>query len=57
MNEEKGLDYKQAGVDIDAANQSVDRIKKWVEKNPTSRSLGWNWFLWRDVCFKYIEIS
>lgn len=25
-----GLDYKQAGVDIDAANQSVDLIKKWV---------------------------
>lgn len=25
-----GLDYKQAGVDIDAANLSVDLIKKWV---------------------------
>lgn len=31
MAEEKGLDYKQAGVDIDAANQSVDMIKKWVD--------------------------
>jgi|GEM_PF-5670134 hypothetical protein len=27
-----GLDYKQAGVDIDAANQSVDLIKNgWAE--------------------------
>jgi phosphoribosylformylglycinamidine cyclo-ligase len=25
-----GLSYKDAGVDIDAANQSVDMIKKWV---------------------------
>ncbi len=25
-----GLSYKEAGVDIDAANQSVDMIKKWV---------------------------
>ncbi|MDI9467398.1 MAG: phosphoribosylformylglycinamidine cyclo-ligase [Bacillota bacterium] len=26
------LDYKQAGVDIDAANRSVELIKQWVEK-------------------------
>lgn len=26
-----GLDYKQAGVDIDAANRSVELIKQWVE--------------------------
>ncbi|MFA7149229.1 MAG: phosphoribosylformylglycinamidine cyclo-ligase [Syntrophomonadaceae bacterium] len=26
----KGLSYKDAGVDIDAANQSVGMIKKWV---------------------------
>lgn len=26
----KGISYKDAGVDIDAANQSVDMIKKWV---------------------------
>lgn len=26
----KGLSYKDAGVDIDAANQSVEMIKKWV---------------------------
>ncbi len=32
MSEAKGLDYKQAGVDIDAANQSVDMIKKWVSE-------------------------
>lgn len=25
-----GLDYKQAGVDIDAATRSVDLLKKWV---------------------------
>ena len=31
----KGISYKDAGVDIDAANQSVDMIKKWVGK--TSR--------------------
>lgn len=30
--ESKGLSYKQAGVDIDAANQSVDLIKQWVQK-------------------------
>lgn len=30
--EEKGLSYKQAGVDIDAANQSVEMIKKWVDR-------------------------
>lgn len=29
---EDKLKYKNAGVDIDAANQSVDMIKKWVEK-------------------------
>ncbi|KUG03670.1 phosphoribosylformylglycinamidine cyclo-ligase [hydrocarbon metagenome] len=28
--ERTGLSYKDAGVDIDAANQSVDMIKKWV---------------------------
>jgi len=26
-----GLDYKQAGVDIDAANRSVELIKKWTD--------------------------
>ncbi len=31
-----GLSYKAAGVDIDAANQSVDLIKKWTDR--TSRS-------------------
>jgi phosphoribosylformylglycinamidine cyclo-ligase len=30
--EKQGLTYKQAGVDIDAANQSVDLIKKWVDR-------------------------
>lgn len=30
MEDKPGLNYKQAGVDIDAANQSVDLIKKWV---------------------------
>ncbi len=30
--EEKGLTYKRAGVDIDAANQSVEMIKKWVDR-------------------------
>ncbi len=28
---EKGLTYKEAGVDIDAANRSVNMIKKWVD--------------------------
>ncbi len=27
-----GYDYKKAGVDIDAANQSVEMIKKWVDR-------------------------
>lgn len=27
-----GLDYKASGVDIDAANQSVNLIKKWVNR-------------------------
>jgi phosphoribosylformylglycinamidine cyclo-ligase len=31
MNKD-GLDYKQAGVDIDAANRSVEMIRQWVEK-------------------------
>lgn len=30
--EDKGLTYKRAGVDIDAANQSVEMIKKWVDR-------------------------
>jgi phosphoribosylformylglycinamidine cyclo-ligase len=34
--EKPGLSYKEAGVDIDAANQSVDMIKKWV--NQTKRA-------------------
>ncbi len=33
--DEPRLSYKEAGVDIDAANRSVDMIKKWVKK--TSR--------------------
>ena len=28
--DKRALSYKEAGVDIDAANQSVDMIKKWV---------------------------
>ncbi|MDR1615807.1 MAG: phosphoribosylformylglycinamidine cyclo-ligase [Syntrophomonadaceae bacterium] len=32
----KSLDYKKAGVDIDAASQSVEMIKKWV--NLTKRA-------------------
>ena len=31
MND-KGLSYKTAGVDIDAASQSVEMIKKWVDR-------------------------
>ena len=34
-----GLDYKQAGVDIDAANRSVELIKQWVEKTHRSEVL------------------
>lgn len=30
--EKEGLSYKEAGVDIEAANKSVNMIKKWVEK-------------------------
>jgi phosphoribosylformylglycinamidine cyclo-ligase len=30
--EKDGLSYKEAGVDIDAANQSVDLIKKWTNR-------------------------
>lgn len=30
------LNYKQAGVDIDAANQSVDMIKRWVARTKRS---------------------
>ncbi len=32
MGDNNGLTYKSAGVDIDAANQSVEMIKKWVER-------------------------
>jgi phosphoribosylformylglycinamidine cyclo-ligase len=28
--DKRALSYKEAGVDIDAANQSVDMIKKWA---------------------------
>jgi len=35
----EGLDYRQAGVDIDAANQSVDMIKKWVARTKRSEVL------------------
>jgi phosphoribosylformylglycinamidine cyclo-ligase len=28
--DKEGLSYKKAGVDIDAANDSVELIKKWV---------------------------
>jgi len=30
--EKESLTYRQAGVDIDAANKSVDMIKKWVDR-------------------------
>lgn len=36
---EKGLTYRQAGVDIDAANQSVEQIKKWVQKTKRTEVL------------------
>ena len=32
MGDNNELTYKSAGVDIDAANQSVEMIKKWVER-------------------------
>ncbi len=32
MDGDKGLTYKRAGVDIDAANRSVEMIKKWVDR-------------------------
>ena len=32
MNDNEKLSYKTAGVDIDAANQSVEMIKSWVKK-------------------------
>lgn len=32
MEKDKGWTYKRAGVDIDAANRSVDMIKKWVDR-------------------------
>lgn len=31
MDGDKGSTYKRAGVDIDAANRSVEMIKKWVD--------------------------
>jgi len=34
--EKAGLSYKDAGVDIDAANQSVNMIKKWVDMTKRS---------------------
>ncbi|MGR6835296.1 phosphoribosylformylglycinamidine cyclo-ligase [Syntrophomonas erecta] len=37
--EKQGLNYKQAGVDIDAANRSVDLIKPWVERTKRSEVL------------------
>ncbi len=32
MDVDKGSTYKRAGVDIDAANRSVEMIKKWVDR-------------------------
>jgi len=32
MDGDKGSTYKRAGVDIDAANRSVEMIKKWVDR-------------------------
>lgn len=32
MDGDKGATYKLAGVDIDAANRSVEMIKKWVDR-------------------------
>ena len=32
MDDDKGLSYKAAGVDIDAASESVEMIKKWVDR-------------------------
>lgn len=37
--EEAGLSYKEAGVDIDAANRSVEMIKKWVGQTRRSEVL------------------
>ncbi|PKM76531.1 MAG: phosphoribosylformylglycinamidine cyclo-ligase [Firmicutes bacterium HGW-Firmicutes-15] len=37
--EKDGLSYKEAGVDIDAANESVDLIKKWTNRTKRSEVL------------------
>ena len=31
MDKNEGLSYRAAGVDIDAANESVNMLKKWVD--------------------------
>jgi len=39
MDGDKGSTYKRAGVDIDAANRSVEMIKKWVDRTKRSEVL------------------
>lgn len=48
MTNKTSLSYKDAGVDIDAGNALVDRIKG-VVKNPPPGSDGWHGWIRRTV--------
>ncbi len=45
----KKIDYKSAGVDIDAGNNAVELIKDKSKKHPFKRSTNWNWELWLSI--------
>ena len=40
-------DYKEAGVDIDVANEGLSRIKKHVKSTFNKYTLSDIWFIWR----------
>ena len=43
------LDYKTAGVDIEAGYKSVELMKKHVKRNHETGSIRWAWWFCRCI--------
>ena len=43
------MDYKKAGVDIEAGYKSVELMKKHVKETLRPRSFRWSWWFCRSI--------
>ena len=46
------MDYKKAGVDIEAGYKSVELMKKHVKETMRAEVLGGSWWIFRSIFFK-----